>query len=458
MASFVSTRQPYVSPLQRLAFLSLLLYLFLLHSRVLDLTLPSLHIPVISLYAAVAAAFLGGSAISAFSNRIGAMILLLTCWMMLCIPFSVWPGGAAKFVKDYLKTVLVFLVIAALVSTFEQFRRTIEMLAYSILVLALMANVFGDMNQGRLVLSRGRFTNPNDIAQILLMSLPFWWYVAMNPNLKPSKRLLAYVAMIPIFIAMAKTGSRGALIAALVVGIVLFWRSSMSRKVLIMAGVTVLLVFSAVLLPSTIKQRYFTFFEMADTPPTSQLQSDIENSAVSSTMGRWFLFKDSVRLTMGHPIFGVGAGQFDVAQDMYSWAVRGQKGAWQVTHNTFTELSSENGVPALVFYCLAFYFTFRATSLPKWVRKSKLPKYREYQTASFCLQLSLLSYLISSMFGSFAYQTQFLVLAGLALVFSRIMKRELAAGTAEAPGKIMPVSSLSRTAHPVIRAGARARA
>ena len=458
MASFVITRQPYVSPLQRLAFLSLLLYLFLLHSRVLDLTLPSLHIPIISLYAAVAAAFLGGEAISAFSNRIGAMILLLTCWMVLCIPFSVWPGGAIKFVKDWFKTVLVFLVIAALVSTFEQFRRTIEMLAYSILALALMANVFGNMKEGRLVLSRGRFTNPNDIAQILLMSLPFWWYVAMNPNLKPSKRLLAYLAIIPIFMAMAKTGSRGALVAAIIVGLVLFWKSSMNRKVLIMAGVAVLVVLSAVLLPSTIKERYFTFFALNETPPTSKLQSDIENSAVTSTLGRWFLLKDSIRLTALHPIFGVGAGQFDVAQDMYSRAVRGYKGAWQVTHNTFTEFSCENGIPAVVFYSLAFYFSFRATSLPKWVRKSKLPKHREYQTASVCLQLSLLSYLISSMFGSFAYQTQFLVLAGLSLVFSRIVKRELAMGTAEAPGKIMPAAALSRTAHPVLRAAARARA
>jgi O-antigen ligase len=457
MTSVGTAREPYVSPLQRLAFLSLLLYLFVLHSRVLDLTLPFLHIPVISLYAAVAAAFLGGGVARAFANRIGFMLLLLTAWMMMCIPFSVWPGGAATTVKDWLKTVLVFLVIAGLVSTFDQFRRAIHILAYSILVLALMANVFGDMKQGRLVLSRGRFTNPNDLAQILLMGLPFWWYVAMNPNLKPSRRVLAYLAMIPIFMAMSKTGSRGALIAALVVGLVLFWRSSMSRKVLIMAGVVVLVVLSAVLLPSTIKERYFTFFEMNDAPPTSKLESDIENSAVSSTFGRWLLFKDSVVLTMLHPLFGVGAGQFDVAQDQYSWAVRNHKGAWQVTHNTFTEFSCENGIPALLFYCLAFFFTFKATGLPKSVRKNKSPKSLEYRSASFCLQLSLLSYLVSSMFGSFAYQTQFPVLAGLALVFSRTMRRELASSV-QAPGKPMPIVTISRTAHPVIRAGAGARA
>ena len=113
----------------------------------------------------------------------------------------------------------------------------------------------------------------------------------------------------------------------------------------------------------------------------------------------------------------------------------------------------------MLFYSLAFYFAFRATALPKWVRKSKLPKHREYQATSLCLQLSLLSYLISSVFGSFAYQTQFLVLAGLTLVFSRIMKRELAVSAVESPKKIAPAAAWSRAAHPVLRAGpARARA
>jgi O-antigen ligase len=338
---------------------------------------------------------------------------------VLCVPFSVWPGGAAIRVRDWMKMMLVYIVIAGLISTFDQFRKTVHLLAYSILVLALLAILFGDMTQGRLVLSRGRFTNPNDLAQILLMGLPLWWYIATNTSLKRSRRALAFCAMVPIFMAMSKTGSRGALIASAVVAVVLFWRSSVSHKVLLLTGAGLLVVLAAVFLPNVIKERYFTFFATDDAAPESALQAQIESSAISSTWGRWFLLKDSITLTLLHPLFGVGAGQFEVAQDQYSWAVRNRKGEWQVTHNTFTEFSSENGVPALLFYSLALYFAFRAARVPRAVRARPRRKDDEVANASFCLRLSLLSYLVSSMFGSFAYQTQFLVLAALAVAFAR---------------------------------------
>jgi O-antigen ligase len=120
-------------------------------------------------------------------------------------------------------------------------------------------------------------------------------------------------------------------------------------------------------------------------------------------------------------LFGSGAGQFVVAQDRYSWAVRHHKGAWHVTHNTFTEVSSENGIPALLFFVLALYFTFRGACVPPALRArgQPRPKYDEVSSLSFCLRLALVSYLISAMFGSFAYATQFPVLAALVVAFGR---------------------------------------
>jgi hypothetical protein len=466
MTTAPSLREPYISPLQKLAFLSLLLFLFLLHSRVLDLTFSFLHIPVISLYTAVTAAFLGGGFFRAFTNRIGMLLLMLSSWMVLCVPFSVWPGGSVMTVTDWLKTSLVFVVIAGLISTFDQFRTTIHLLAVAILVLAVMALLFGDSEQGRLALSRGRFSNPNDLAQILLMGFPFWWFIATNTTLKRSRRVLAIVAMIPIFMAMSKTGSRGALLASLAVALVLFWRSSVSHKVLIAMGAVLLVVFASIFLPSVTKQRYFTFFSADDTPPESELEANIENSAITSTFGRWALLKDSITLTLLHPVFGVGPGQFQPAQDQYSWAVRNHKGSWQVTHNTFTEISSENGVPALLFYCLALFFSFRSARLPKTSRAGPAPENEEVASASFCLRLSLLSYLVSAMFGSFGYQTQFLVLAGLSVAFARTAASELARGAKPEPVRPAqyprvflrrPAAAVSPTPQPLVPVqGARA--
>lgn len=423
----------YVSPLQRLAFSSLLAFLFLLHSRVFDLVLSFLHIPILTLWVAVIAAFLGGGIALAFGNRIGLLLSLLTAWMVMGIPFSVWPGGAAMMVKEWLKTMMVFFVIAALIKTFQQFRRVVVVLAFSVLMLALLTIPFGSMAQGRLALPRGRFTNPNDLGQILLMGLPFWWFIATDPRLKPSRRLMAWLAMVPIFTAMAKTGSRGSLIAFSLVAFVLFLRSSMAHKVLIIGGALVLVLMAAVLLPKATRDRYFTFFEDNEQEEQSVMQGRIEASAVSSTYARWGLLRDSITLTFLHPVFGVGAGQFVVAQDQYSRAVRNQKGAWHVTHNTFTEYSSELGIPALLFFILAIYFTFRYASIPRTARPRGRPKHDEVSSLSFCLRLSLLAFVTSAMFGSFAYATQFPVLAALVVAFRRVAPVELARVRTAAP-------------------------
>lgn len=425
MQTAVMRRAPYVSPLQKLAFTALLLFLFLLHSRVLDLTLSSLHIPILSLYAAVGACFLGGGFLRAFNHRIGMMLLVFTGWMILSVPFSVWPGGSLTFIEDWFKTLLVYIVISGLVATFGQLRRTIYVLAFSILMLAILALLFGDMRSGRLLLDRGRFTNPNDLAQILLMGLPFWWYIATNPNLKRSRRNWAFLAMLPILMAMSKTGSRGAMIATLAVGLVWFWRSSISHKVALTAGLMLLLTFAAVFLPQTIKERYFTFTSADEDPQESIARLHMGASAVSSTESRWQLLTDSLRLTALNPLFGVGAGQFDVAQDLYSRAVRQQKGTWQVTHNTFTQVSSECGIPALLIYLLIIFFAFGAARVPLDALVRPGPVLADLASASFCLRLALLSYIVSALFASFAYQTQLPVLAGLAVVFSRTAPLEL---------------------------------
>ncbi len=441
--------EPAVSPLHKIAFLCLLFYLFILNSRVLDLTFPYLHIPILTLYASIFAAFLGGGILRAFTHRIGVCLLLLTAWMIMAIPFSVWIGGSIGSVKLWIKTFLLYFVLAGLTTTWGQFRRAVHTIAWAILVLSLLALKFGDMTQGRLVLEVGRFTNPNDLAQILLMSLPFWWYIARNPNLKWSYRALSYIAMAPILVAMSKTGSRGAMIAAAVVALVLFWRSSVAHKMQLTIIFFAVVVAAATLLPEYLVQRYFTFFQADESENQTLLEEQIEGSAVSSTWSRWALLQDSITLTLLNPVFGVGPGQFDVAQDMYSRATRGHKGSWQVTHNSFTEVSSQNGIPALVFYTLAVVFAFRAVSLPKVSRHRLTPRMAEIAAAAFCMRLSLWAYVVSSMFGSFAFQTQFLTLGGLAVVFSRTgaleFRRALAAGPVPPPppADISPVRRFS---------------
>src|SRR6185437_3589419 len=60
------------------------------------------------------------------------------------------------------------------------------------------------------------------------------------------------------------------------------------------------------------------------------------------------LLMESIRVTLQHPIFGVGPGNFQAYTK-----------SWHVTHNTYTELSSETGIPGLALFLTILYFTFR---------------------------------------------------------------------------------------------------
>jgi len=58
------------------------------------------------------------------------------------------------------------------------------------------------------------------------------------------------------------------------------------------------------------------------------------------------LFLRSIQLTFEHPILGVGPGEFMDAEAEEA-AVAGKKAMWHFTHNSYTELSSETGLPGL---------------------------------------------------------------------------------------------------------------
>lgn len=440
-----------LSPLRKLGFAALVFFLFVLNSRVFDIYFSSFHIPSLIMAAALGAAFLSGGVMKAFANRIGACLILLTIWMCLSVPFSVWPGGAAHTVYDrWFKSFLIYFIVAGLIYTWGHLRKVYFVSAISVLVLAFVALKYGTSVDGRLYLNRGRFGNPNDLAQILLMSLPFWWFIATNPLIRTSRRILAYLATLPIFLTIARTGSRGALIATAVMLTVLFLRSSLKQKVQILAIGGIAVTMTAAMLPGVLKSRYFTYVKPADstgwakTIIMAQLPDD---ATTSSTYARWALLKDSVILTMRNPGFGVGAGLFDAAQDAYSRQTRGVKGAWQVTHNTYTEVSSENGIPALVLYLLALGFTWRATRVNR-PRDGRLSaRQAEVVSAAFALRLSLLVYSVSALFASFAYQSQMLVLAGIAVAFQRVAARAFE----QAPeSKPEPGSALAPAAHPVV--------
>jgi O-antigen ligase len=134
--------------------------------------------------------------------------------------------------------------------------------------------------------------------------------------------------------------------------------------------------------------------------------------------------KSSIQFTFQHPIFGVGPGEFsDYEAEVAKTA--GKKGAWQVTHNAYTQVSSEAGIPALLFFLAAIFMSFRTFGRVYQVARNR-PGLRSMAVACFCCQLSLVGFCTATVFLSLAYTMYLPTMSGLALAFSRSLDRELA--------------------------------
>ncbi len=112
-------------------------------------------------------------------------------------------------------------------------------------------------------------------------------------------------------------------------------------------------------------------------------------SAYGSSQARQELFWRSIEVTVKHPLFGIGPGNFAEIS-----------GHWSVTHNSFTQMSSEGGVLAFILYVLILSRGFKNARATKQSTKGK----GELTSLAKALQASLAAYVIGSLFASSAYQ------------------------------------------------------
>jgi O-antigen ligase len=423
--------------------LAALLFVF---SHILDFGLSYLHPAVATYYPTLLFAILLGAIPLAFSHRIGLALLGFNIWMALSIPLSVWPGGSAATVKNAVLLGLgVYLAIAGLVRNYDDLRRTIHVLVYSVTLLALVAVFGGVIVDGRLTLGGGTYGNPNDLAQIMLIVVPFVWYMMHTPLSSRFRRGAAVLLLGLLMVMMVRTGSRGALIAFVVTAGVVFFHSSAREKFVLFVLGALLLVGAGLILPDYIERRYFTFFEAK--APVSVEESESAGAAIGSSLSRWTLLKDSMALTIQHPLLGVGAGQFQNAQDDMAQKRGELKGQWLLTHNSYTQVSSEGGVPAFLFYAATLVFCFAGLRRPIRSGSYRDPVLADVVQLSLALRASLVAYAVSTCFISAAYTNLLPVLAGLIVVFDRTVYERIQRGKGARP----PAPPVSRLYAPGLR-------
>jgi O-antigen ligase len=381
----------------------LLVYLFVYCSRITEL-IPNAHIGLVLQPILLIGMIMTGRVKAILQMPLGKVLIAFTCWVAICVPFSVWRGGSFTTFLTSLQALALVAFMAAFIRTIPDCFRAIYTVALAMSAVGVLSLVVGGGRIGsdRLGLGAGPLTlaDANFLCLHLLIGLPFLWFAISTKT--GFKKILLLSLMLPILAGAARTGSRMGLVI-LFAGLLLYliFASAKQRLIVIFSGVAFLIV-ALFFLPQKTMERFTTYFE------AHSAQSE---EAAASAEERKRLLIRSLELTAEHPLFGVGPGEFPDAEAAEA-KEEGHMGMWRHTHNSFTQVSSETGITGLVLFAIAFFGAYRGLSPVR----NKYPDVRVRRAALFT-QMAVLMTAIGAFFLSIAYGGIITVIIAISATF-----------------------------------------
>jgi O-antigen ligase len=245
----------------------------------------------------------------------------------------------------------------------------------------------------------GPLEDPNDFAYLLACTLPIVVYLIGADR---RRRLLWSGCFLVIAAAMLATFSRGALVG---LGVLLLW-GALTRRIplwVLASGVLTALVVVALALTAWRPLIKVAFHEKA-------------HIAQSNTESREAFWVAALKLTARRPLTGVGPGRYpkEAAPLLRNDPIALKE---PITHNTYLQILSENGVPALLLfaaYLLTTWLLLRGVQ-----RRAAGAHDRDAQRLATALQGALIVAIVSGTFLSEQLAAPFWLLGGLSVVLAR---------------------------------------
>ena len=313
------------------------------------------------------------------SHYLLAMIGVL---MVSSLLSPVWRGGAISHTLDFAKVYVVWILTFLLVTDFDKFRQIIVIQSGSVPVVCLVSMIKG-RGVARLdgVLG-GIYSNPNDLAFAIVLSLPFCLSFVLTTK-KTLHKLLWCTGMLVMLLALFKTASRGGFITLIVSGIVCLWHFGVKGKrlyLIVVSGLAVTVLFA--ISGNTLQQRLSSMW-------TDELDTHQEKVAYESYEQRAFLMERALEGIKEHPVLGIGT------QDFITYST-----VWREVHMTYMQIAVEGGIPSLILYLLFFLRGFK--NLRYLLKRKQLPP--EQLLYIGALHASLIGFAIGALFSPEAYQ------------------------------------------------------
>jgi O-antigen ligase len=353
---------------------------------------------------------------AAVRDRVVVLMLAYFAWMGITAPFALWPGLALDTLMVGVPlTVMAVGLLMCRPERSEVRRVNLAFIAGAVL-LGILAIAFGDvvMDAGTSRLTARGSLDPNDLATVMAIVFPF--ALAEGLRARGRHRVLAFLAAAFLLVIAVKTGSRGGNVALLCGAAMFVFAFPVGRSVPLMLALVVSLTAGWFLAPADFRDRMGTM---------SSLDEDYNYTAYS---GRQQIWKRGRQYIAEHPVAGVGAGNFPIAEGDFAAAL-GQHAKWSTAHNAYIQAFAELGVIGGGIF-LAILWLTGSRALQLW-RRSRAPA--GWHMPEYFASLS--AFAVSGMFLSHAY---FYTLYALCAITALAYRARLAQGAGAALVRALP--------------------
>jgi O-antigen ligase len=310
-------------------------------------------------------------------------VLFLVGWSLITIPIAKDPAMAWHlFSESFVKVAIIFVVM---VNTLRSSARLKGLMWLGIAIGVMLSyqaidyydrGIFKTEGYRVSVDFGGMFGNPNDMSLHLVMFIPIAIALGFATRSLWLRLLCFGCAGLMVFAAMV-TQSRGGFLGLLTMGAVLVWKLGEKKRVQVIIISAVISLLVILVAPGNYAMRMLSIFVPSLDP-------------VGSADARRDLLERSIVVALRNPL-GIGLGNSPII-GFHN----------QQTHNAYTQVATELGWIALVVYLILI--TSPLKKLGAMIRQlSARGKFSWSYYVAIGLQASLAGYIVTSFFGSVAY-------------------------------------------------------
>ena len=364
-------------------------------------------------------AFVSHIFVSIFKGRPIFRLTYPTFFLLFVVAFaalssyyiSVDYSRSQEYFIEFVKAVLLFLLISNIVSNIRQFKIFLFVLSLGAFFVEYNLVHYPIWMRGRAFANCSTIaSDPNETSMLTVYSLPFAFAMFLLSKNKGIKLFLAY-AMFTMALGIAEAQSRGGFIALLVViSVSFFYVKGIKNKIIaLIICLPILLVFTIRYVP---KDYIWRMQEITDTEKDGTGSAQARETAMRTAMG----------YIVSHPIseYGLWNHSYYLAEVFgHDFSSDGDifKGSY-LAHSFLIQFGADCGWIPLVFYILFIVSLYLCLfKLRKKIDKEN----KEYFVLVNVLIVSLSGFLVGSTFLPWAYRVFLFYIAGLIVALYNIL-------------------------------------